>query len=135
MMWTIIGGENVVLRNCYGPADIRGGTVEVCDIRDKCVVKARRAVIRGNTVTHDCTIHVTESLTFTTSEMLGLSDDCIVSWPGNSTKLGRLKSYRISRLPEHQSMSGTMVGNGFEITAKMLDFVMARRAWNPLSRN
>ena len=130
----IVAGDNAVLRNCHGPADIRGGTVDVCDVRDGCAIDARRAVIRGNTVTHDCSIRITESLTFTTSQMLGLSDDCAISWPGGSARLGRLKSYRISRLPGHGNVPGTMVGNGFVITIPMLERVAAGRAWNPFRR-
>lgn len=129
----VLAGESAVLRNCHGPADIRGGLIDVRDVRDGCAIEARRAVIRGSTVTHDCTIGISESLMFTTSQMLGLSDDCMISWPGGSIRLGQLKSYRISRLLGHDGIPGTIVGNGFVITIPMLERVAAGRGWNPFA--
>lgn len=129
----IVAGDNAVLRNCHGPADIRGGLIDVCDVRDGCAIEARRAIIRGSTVTHDCMIDVSESLSFTTTDVLGLSDDCTVSWPGGKIRLGRLKPYRISRLPGHGGAHGTMVGNGFVITVPMLEHVAAKGGWNPFA--
>lgn len=124
---------NVVARNCHGPAYIRGRTVDVGDLRDGSVVEAGRAVIRGTTVTHDVTVKVSESLAFATSHMLGLSDDCTVSWDGGSVKLGRLKTFAVGRLSGMDGVPGTLVGGGFEITRTMLERA-ARRGWNPFAR-
>ncbi|MDE0266332.1 MAG: J domain-containing protein [Thaumarchaeota archaeon] len=129
-------GGNAVLRNCTGPARIRGDVVDVWDVRDGCVLEGRRVVVRGNTVTHDCVIRVSESLSFATGQMLGLSDDCVVSWDGGGeVRLGRLKTYRISRLPGlGGGGSRTMVGGGFVITVPMLEHAAAKRGWSPFAR-
>ncbi len=127
-------GGNAVLRNCTGPARIRGDVVDVWDVRDGCVLEGRRVVVRGNTVTHDCTIRVSESLSFTTGQMLGLSDNCTISWDGGEVKLGRLKTYRTGRLPGLDGAQGTMVGGGFVMTVQMLQHAAARRGWNPFTR-
>ena len=127
-------GGNAVLRNCTGPARIRGGTVDVWDIRDGCVLEGRHVVVRGSTVTHDCTIRVSESLSFATSQMLGLSDNCTISWGSGEVKLGRLKTYRVGRLPGFGGSPGTMVGGGFVMTAEMLEHAAAGRGWNPFAR-
>ena len=132
-----IGADGVaVLRHCAGPARVRGDTVDVWDVRDGCVLEGRRVVVRGSTVTHDCTIRVSESLTFTTDRMLGLSDDCTISWDdgGGEVNLGRLKTYKVDRLPGFDGTTGTMVGNGFVMTVRMLKHVSARRGWNPFAR-
>lgn len=128
-------GGNAVLRNCTGPARIRGDVVDVWDIRDGCVLEGRHVVVRGSTVTHDCVIRVSESLSFETDQMLGLSDNCTVSWAGGGeVKLGRLKTYRTNRLPGLGGASGTMVGGGFVMTVQMLQHAAARRVWNPFAR-
>ncbi|MDE0090969.1 MAG: DnaJ domain-containing protein [Thaumarchaeota archaeon] len=127
-------GGNAVLRNCTGPARIRGDIVDVWDVRDGCVLEGRRVVVRGSTVTHDCVIRVSESLSFETDQMLGLSDNCTVSWAGGEVKLGRLKTYRTGRLPGLGGTSGTMVGGGFVMTVQMLQHAAARRGWNPFAR-
>ena len=126
---------SATLRHCHGPADIRGDTIDVADVRDGCALEARRIVVRGSTVTHDCTIKISESLAFDTRHILGLSDDCTISWDGGDVKLGRLKPYRINRLPGFDGVPGTMVGSGFVITTDMLERAAARRGrWNPFAR-
>lgn len=130
----ITADGSVTLRHCHGPARIRGRTVDVWDIRDGCVLEARSLTVRGHTVTHDCTITVSESLAFASDHMLGLSDDCTISWDSGSVKLGRLKTYKIGRLPGFDNVPGTLVGNGFVITVEMLKHAASARGWNPFRR-
>ena len=126
---------SVTLRHCHGPADVRGDAIDVADVRDGCALEARRIVVRGSTVTHDCTIRVSESLSFTTQHILGLSDDCTVSWDGGNVKLGRLKSCRVAGMPGFGGVPGTMVGGGFVMTVDMLERAAAGRGrWNPFAR-
>ena len=133
----ITAADNVTLRHCHGPAHVRGRTIDVCNVRDGCILEARNLTVRGYTVTHDCTMKVSESLTFSARHVLGLSDDCVVLWGGGfnsgggAVSLGRLKTYKINHLPGFGGVPGTMVGSGFTITVEMLKHVAASRCLSP----
>lgn len=118
---------NVTLRDVSGPVNINGKIVNVFNLRDGCSVTAEHLIIHGNTITHDCTIHVYKSLKFLTKHILTLSDDCVITYPDGSIRLGRLKTCSLKKTG--LNMKGTLVGSGLLITTNMMRDASKRR-WN-----
>jgi len=122
----------IVVENVANTVSLDSDSVIALNLEDDVKIKAKEILIYGHKVTYDVEIELKQDgmiRFFENFSIQGLSDDAIIKLEnGKIFWLHELKTKRIKDLPvdlvnykNNFGKDDTMVGNGFEITYKLLD--------------